>query len=139
MTQIDLSKLLFHSSFSGLGNSTIQSLAFSVPSTNLSGGPVTYNYSSALTNNTSITQQEMQLTGIDSTWYILKGSFLTFYDASNNFTNGAGSAMYSVGINGGYSTSTYRISVELSPYSGATPTNAAFTINLNLSLYATPF
>lgn len=139
MTQIDLSKLVFESSFSGLGNSTTQSLAFNVPSTNLSGGPVLYTFSAPLTNETSITQQEIQLTGIDVSWYILKGSFETFYDASNNFTNGSGSAMYAVGINGGYTGTNYVINVQLFPFSGATPTNAAFTLNINLSLYTTPF
>lgn len=140
MTQIDLSKLIFHSSFSGLGNYVTVPLSVTVPSSVVTTSPTIISGSTSMANAGTVSQTEVQLTGLDNTWYIFKGFLANFYTSGGSWTNNVANAAYEVDINTSYTTSSLVITISLFNLTlNSTVTTPAFVINCNASLYISPF
>ncbi len=140
MTQIDLSKLIFHSSLSGLENSSQTTLSYGVPSEVVGTSPTILTASTPISNSSSISQVEFQLTGLDGDWYIFKGYHENLYTSSNTWTNNIVNASYGVDLNSSYTSTDFVITISLYNYSlNSTYTTPAFTLNCNISLYVVPF
>lgn len=140
MTQIDLSKLIFHSSFSGFGNYTKTPIAFSVPSQVVGSSPTVLVTSIPISNANSISQTEVQLTNLDSALYIFKGHLQNFYTSGNVWTNNVSLANYEIDIDTSYTISSLVLTVSLYKLSASpTVTTPAFIVNCNASLYLAPF
>lgn len=140
MTQIDLSKLIYHSSFSGLGSSSTTSISSNIPSSTVGLSPTVFTASVLFSNKGSVSQVEIQFTGLDSVWYIFKGHLENFYTSGNVWTNNIVNTAYGVDIDSSYTSNSLVLTISLYNYSiSPTVTTPAFTVNCNASLYNTPF
>jgi hypothetical protein len=126
MTQIDLSKLIYHSSFSGLLNYTSMTLSYNVPSVTTT---TIFNTSLSLNNKNAISQIQIQLDGIDSTWYVMKGFFQNNY-ASDDYT---------IDVYASYSNPTTLNFKLVSAVNVGGTTIPAYTFKAVVSLYEAPF
>jgi len=140
MTQIDLSKYIFYSQFSGLGSYTTTSLSYSVPSETVGSSPTTLSTSIPISNANSISQVEAQLTGLDNNWYIFKGLLTNFYTSGNTWTNNIDNTAYEIDLDTAYTSNTFDVTIVLYNLSlNSTQVVPAFTLNMNISLFIAPF
>lgn len=140
MTQINLSKLIFYSRFSGLENSSQATLSYNVPSEVVGLSPTILTASIPISNANSISQVEFQLTGLDPNWYIFKGYHENLYTSTNAWTNNIVNASYGVDLDTAYTNTDFVVTISLYNYSlNNTYTTPAFTLNCNISLYVAPF
>lgn len=153
MTQIDLSKILLDSSFSGFGNSKSGSLTYTVPSATI---PVsqTWTNSTPLTIANSLSQIELQFQnggfGLidDSNWYIFKGFLGNMYKfvivngsyADYQWTNNLADANFEIDIWTSYTANSLVFTTQV--FNLQLSGDLSFpgtTIATNFSLYDTPF
>lgn len=140
MTQINLQNLVFDSKFSGFGNYTNSPFSFVVASQTVS---VSYSQSGILATTipNSISQTEVQFTGLDSRFYIYKGHLENFYTSGNVFTNDVAVAVYEIDVDSSYPNAfSFQVTITIFNLSlNPTVTVPGFTVASNLSLYISPF
>ncbi|SRR5216117_1199058 len=140
MTQIDLSKLIFHSSFSGFGNYTNATISFSVASRVVGSSPAVLVTSTPISNANSVSQTEVRLTNLDAVLYIFKGHLQNFYTSGNVWTNNVSLADYEIDIDTSYTTTSLVLTVSIYKLSASpTVSTPAFVVDCNASLYLAPF
>lgn len=152
MSQIDLSKLIFHSSFSGFGNSGSSSGSYTVPSFSIGTSPnvASYTNSVPLTIGNSLSQVEVSFgkTGTnpinDPNTYIFKGFLGNFYEPvvanlDYEWTNNVIAAYFEIDVMTSYTTNTLVFTTIIYNLSGSTETFPGLIVNYKYSTYSTPF
>lgn len=124
------SKLVAASIFDGFKNYQSTSFSVSVPTQNLGAGDfVQYSASSALNNTNSISQVQIQYSGLTSEYLVINGSLTTNWSANNyqieTFYYFSGSTLY-----------VYNVIVN---QTGGTITIPNITINCRGFLFIAPF
>jgi len=140
MSEIDLSKTLYNSIFSGLGNVPGTTLTKSIPAETVGLSPTIITASVPLGQTNLISQVEVQFTGLDDNWYIFKGHLENFYTSNNIWTNDIVNTAYAIDLDTGYDDDNFVLTISLYNLTlNDTVGTPAFTVNCNISLYEAPF
>lgn len=124
------SKLSAASAMSGFKNYLSSACSVSVPAQNLpAGGFVAYVASTPLNNTNSVSQVQIQYTGLSTQWFVLYGSLTTSWN--NN--------AYQIETFYYFNSSTLFIYTIISNQTAGTVFVPAFTVNCNAFLFIAPF
>lgn len=143
MTQVNVSKTSFSSYFPGLGNPALTPLSFAVASHTLNSGTpvVTQTSNLAVGSSSDVVGVRMQLTGLDSNWYLTNGFIDPFYNTSDqHIYSPIANIAYDIAISYIFTGGNMAVFVgETLGIAAASHTVPAFTLSVQLNRYASPF
>lgn len=142
MTQVKPADLVYASYFPGLGNPATTTLSFNVGSQSLTIGSPTHTQTNSLPVGSSkdIVEIRVQFPSLDSTWYLLNGFLpLTFNSSNVRIFTPVSSFAYEVDISYIFSGGNMKVTISEFLVVASSATVPAFTVNISLNRYTTPF
>lgn len=130
MTEVDIDKVIFLSSFSGLGNNQNSQFSVDIPAQTIAANfGIIYVATTFMENVNSIPDIQIRYTGLSDNWITLRG--IHFYtDPGFQFL---------ISTRAFFSGNTLSVSNFLTNISGGSLALSAFTVDCNATLYSAPF
>lgn len=126
----DISNITYFSKLAGLGNNKVTSFSVTVPAQSIPANKaVVYSATTAISNSGSLAQIQYQLTGLETTTFVLTGTRI-YIDGSGNF---------SVTSNFYFSNSSLFVRNFILNFTAAPLALPGFSVDCRAFLYDAPF